>query len=127
MRVATRRMRAALRVFADYLDAAEYKPFLRMVRMTGRELGAVRDLDVFRIKTQAYVDSLLPEEQSGLDPLMDAWAAERERARGELIEYLDSDRYQRFKEKFEHFLRTPGAGAGSCLRGRGGTASHPRW
>ncbi len=115
MRVATRRMRAALRVFADYLDAAEYKPFLRMVRATGRELGAVRDLDVFRIKTQLYIDSLPAKEQSGLDPLMDAWAAERDRARAELIEYLDSDRYQRFKERFEHFLRTPGAGAGSAF------------
>ncbi len=112
MRVATRRMRAALRVFADYLDSAEYKPFLKQVRATGRELGAVRDLDVFRIKTQNYIDSLPPEEQSGLDPLMEAWAEERERAREELIAYLDSGRYQRFKEKFEHFLRTPGAGAG---------------
>ena len=119
MRVATRRMRAALRVFADYLDSAEYKPFLRLVRKTGRELGAVRDLDVFRIKTQLYIDSLPPEEQSGLDPLMEAWAGERERARGELIEYLDSDRYQRFKEKFEHFLRTPGAGTGPTFGAAG--------
>ncbi len=119
MRVATRRMRAALRVFADYLDAAEYKPFLRMVRMTGRELGAVRDLDVFRIKTQLYIDSLPPEEQSGLAPLMDAWANERDRARAELIDYLDSDRYQRFKEKFEHFLRTPGVGAGPAFGATG--------
>jgi CHAD domain-containing protein len=115
MRVATRRMRAALRVFADYLDAGEYKPFLKQVRTTGRELGAVRDLDVFRIKTQRYIDSLPPEEQSGLDPLMEAWAEERDRAREELIAYLDSARYQRFKEKFEHFLRTPGAGAGRAF------------
>jgi CHAD domain-containing protein len=115
MRVATRRMRAALRVFADYLDAGEYKPYLRMVRTTGRELGAVRDLDVFRIKTQAYIDSLPAGDRSGLDPLMEAWGIERERARAELIEYLDSDRYQHFKEKFERFLRTPGAGAGRAF------------
>jgi CHAD domain-containing protein len=119
MRVATRRMRAALRVFADYLDAAEYKRFLKQVRTTGRELGAVRDLDVFRIKTQKYIDSLPQEEQSGLDPLMDAWAEERERAREELIAYLDSACYQRFKEKFEHFLRTPGAGAGRAFGAAG--------
>jgi len=119
MRVATRRMRAALRVFADYLDAAEYKRFLKQVRTTGRELGAVRDLDVFRIKTQKYIDSLPPEEQSGLDPLMEAWAAERERAREELMAYLDSARYQRFKERFEQFLRTPGAGAGRAFGAAG--------
>jgi CHAD domain-containing protein len=111
MRVATRRMRAAVRVFEDYLDMAQYKPFLRAMRETGRELGAVRDLDVFMIKTQCYIDSLESEDQSGLDPLVDAWKTERERSRAELLCYLDCGRYERFKEKFEAFLRTPGAGA----------------
>lgn len=115
MRVATRRMRAAMRVFERYLDTEQYKPFLRAMRETGRELGAVRDLDVFRIKTQAYVDSLPVEEQAGLDPLLDAWQRERERARGELIAYLDSSRYQHFKERFEAFLRAPQAGAGRSV------------
>jgi CHAD domain-containing protein len=119
MRVATRRMRAALRVFSDYLNSSHYKPFLKLVRSTGRELGAVRDLDVFRIKTDRYIDSLPPSERSGLDPLMEAWAEERERARAELVAYLDSSRYQRRKEEFEYFLRTPGAGAGPSLSAAG--------
>jgi CHAD domain-containing protein len=122
MRVATRRMRAALRVFEDHLDMTAYKPFLKVMRETGRELGAVRDLDVFMIKTQAYIDSLPPEDQSGLDPLVAAWRAERERTRTELLAYLDNDRYQRFKEKFETFLRTPGVGAGRTAGPDGGPA-----
>jgi CHAD domain-containing protein len=112
MRVATRRMRAAMRVFEDYLAMKEYKPFLKVMRQTGRELGAVRDLDVFMIKTQCYIDSLPPEERSGLDPLVEAWRTERERARAELLAFLDDDGYQRFKQKFESFLRVPGAGVG---------------
>ena len=112
MRVATRRMRAAMRVFEDHLAMEQYKPFLKTMRETGRELGAVRDLDVFMIKTQAYIDSLPSEERSGLDPLVEAWRTERERARSELLTFLDGDPYQRFKEKFESFLRIPGAGAG---------------
>ena len=64
MRVATRRMRAAMRVFEDYLAMAQFKPFLKVMRETGRELGAVRDLDVFMIKTQAYIHSL-PSEAAG--------------------------------------------------------------
>jgi len=119
MRVATRRMRAALRVFGDYLDVEAFKPHLRLMQETGRELGTVRDLDVFQIKTQAYIDSLPVEEQSGLDPLMEAWATERERARREMIYFLDSNRYQHFKERFEHFLRTPGAGAGRGTKAEG--------
>ena len=119
MRVATRRMRAALRVFGDYLDMDAFRPHLKLMQETGRELGTVRDLDVFRIKTQVYIDSLPPEERSGLDPLLEAWAKERERARTELITFLDSSRYQHFKERFEHFLRTPGAGAGPRVTAEG--------
>jgi CHAD domain-containing protein len=119
MRVATRRMRAAVRVFRDYLDMDAFRPYLKIMQETGRELGTVRDLDVFRIKTQVYIDSLPPEEQSGLDPLLEAWANERERARAELIEFLDSSRYQHFKERFEHFLRDPGAGARSRVAAAG--------
>jgi CHAD domain-containing protein len=119
MRVATRRMRAALRVFSRYLDAEQYRPFLRGLRETGRELGAVRDLDVFRIKTQTYLDSRAEEQRAGLDPLLEAWERERERARTELLVYLDSSRYQHFKERFETFLRVPGAGAGPGETGDG--------
>ena len=72
----------------------------------------MRDLDVFMLKTQAYIESLPEEARSGLDPLVEAWKTERERAREELLAYLDCDRYERFKEKFEAFLRTPGAGVG---------------
>ncbi len=50
MRVATRRMRAALGVFDDYSDPEAWKPFVKMLRRTGRALGQARDLDVFREK-----------------------------------------------------------------------------
>jgi len=119
MRVATRRMRAAVRVFRDYLDMDSFRPYLKIMQETGRELGTVRDLDVFRIKTQVYIDSLPPDEQSGLDPLLEAWTTERERARAELISFLDSSRYQHFKERFEHFLREPSAGARSRVAAAG--------
>ena len=111
MRVATRRMRAAFRVFSDYLDMEQMAPFLKDLRRTGRTLGAVRDLDVFWEKTRAYLDTLPPEQQPGLDPLRAVWEAEREQARERMLTYLDSDRYARFKSQFGKFLQTPGAGA----------------
>ena len=46
MRVATRRMRAALRIFDGYLDPQDVRPLLKGLRRTGRALGTVRDLDV---------------------------------------------------------------------------------
>lgn len=110
MRVATRRMRAALRVFHDHLDLKEIAPFAKGLRRAGRTLGAVRDLDVFHDKMQAYLDTLPTERKAELDPLLAAWQAQRERARQEMIAYLDSTRYEHFKERFSQFLQTPGTG-----------------
>ena len=124
MRVATRRMRAALDVFGDYLDLDHMSPFIKGLRRTGRALGRVRDLDVFWEKTQRYLDTLPPERQSELDPLRVVWDAERKGARKRMLTYLDSDRYQRFKEGFGEFLQAPGAGALPVLSQQGEPLPH---
>ncbi len=111
MRVATRRMRAAFRVFDNYLDMGKMQAFLKGLRRTGRALGAVRDLDVFWQKTQRYLETLPPERQNDLEPLRAVWKTERERARENMNTYLDSKRHVQFKERFGEFLQTPGAGA----------------
>jgi CHAD domain-containing protein len=111
MRVATRRMRAALRTFAPHLDQKAYKPFRKALRRTGAALGAVRDLDVFREKTDRYLQTLPEERRSGLDPLLAAWRAEHDRAREAMLAFLDGEEYGRFKKEVGRFLKRPGAGA----------------
>ena len=111
MRVATRRMRAAFRLFGDYLDMEELAPIVKGLRRTGRILGAVRDLDVFWVKTQRYLESLPLGQPADLDPLQAAWEAQRARSREEMLAYLESERYARFKEQFDELIHTPGAGA----------------
>lgn len=107
MRVSTRRMRMALRVFADYLDPSVMRPVLKGLRRTGRTLGAVRDLDVFNEKTQVYLDGL-PDEQAGdLDGLLEAWKAERDRQREHLVAYLDGKGYRRFVQRTQELLEGP--------------------
>ena len=107
MRVSTRRMRMALRVFADYLDPDVMRPVLRGLRRTGRTLGAVRDLDVFNEKTQVYLDGLPDERAGDLDGLLDAWKAERDKQRERLVDYLDGKRYRRFVETTTELLEGP--------------------
>jgi CHAD domain-containing protein len=111
MRVATRRMRAALQVFGDYVDGDRVAPFAKGLQRTGRALGAVRDLDVFWEKTDRYLKTLPQEQRHDLDPLRAAWEVERARARERMLAYLDSDRYQRFTQRFGAFLQKPGAAA----------------
>jgi CHAD domain-containing protein len=108
MRVATRRMRAALRVFEGHYDPAPLGPIARGLRKTGRALGAVRDLDVFAEKMAHYVESLPKERQHELDSLRDAWNSERDDARARMLAYLDGD-YGRFVQRFGDLLADPRA------------------
>ncbi len=107
MRVSTRRMRMALRVFADYLDRDTLRPVLKGLRRTGDTLGAVRDLDVFQEKTRLYLDSLPAERSGELGGLLAAWSVERDLQREHLVDYLDGERYQRFVESTSELLDGP--------------------
>ncbi len=107
MRVAVRRMRAAAKVFEAYLDSRELEPFLEGLKRTLRALGEVRDLDVFGEKAELYLKTLPPEHEYDLDPLFAALSEEREKARRSLIDYLESEKYSRFKKDFADILASP--------------------
>lgn len=124
MRVATRRMRAAFRVFGNYLDMERWGPIIKGLRRTGRILGAVRDLDVFWEKTQHYLDALPPEQPVDLGPLRAVWEVQRKTARERMLDYLDSGRYVRFKNEFGEFLQSPGAGALPVISPQGEPLPH---
>ena len=107
MRVATRRMRTAFYVFADAIDANATASYLKELKRAGRVLGRVRDLDVFREKTEAYLGAFTKSTPPDLTVLMRAWDAEYARARAKLLTYLDHGRYARFKDAFMHYLGIP--------------------
>ena len=111
MRVATRRMRSAFRVFRPFFDPDALKPFLKGLQRTGRTLGSVRDLDVFMEKARRYLAGISEEERSNLDPLLEIWQEQRDAARAKMLAHLDSKKYQDFVGEFDHFLSTEGAGA----------------
>ena len=107
MRVATRRMRAALRIFKPYIDWKAIKPHRKAIKRTCKRLGAVRDLDVYYEKTKHYIDTKKEDRSPDLDPLIGAWTDAHSKARDDLIDYLDGDRYCEFKEAFADFLKSP--------------------
>jgi len=110
MRVATRRMRAAFRVFGSYYDES-VAPYEKGLKQAGGMLGTVRDLDVFRQKVLGYRDTLSEAQRGGLDPLLAVLEARREAARREMLDYLDGRKYARFKERFGEFVETEGLGS----------------
>jgi CHAD domain-containing protein len=111
MRVATRRMRAAFRVFGDSFEKGFRKPLTKGLKRIGRALGRVRDLDVFMENARQYL-AALPEDRGGdLDALIDAWTVQHEKARRKMLAALDDDRYRSFVADMREFVETPGLGA----------------
>ena len=108
MRVATRRMRAAWRVFGDAYRPARTRLYRRRLRELAGLLGAVRDLDVLIEATEAYGDAIGRDDRKSLEPLLATWRGQRETARERLLERLDSRGYARFIEDFVDFVSTPG-------------------
>ena len=110
MRVATRRLRAAFDVFGPALKSKVVRRHLKGLRNLGRILGRVRDLDVLLEKAHAYLELLPDDHQSDLAALTHAWENQRLAAWIDLLVYLDSDPYNRFKQRFNRFVQTPGSG-----------------
>jgi CHAD domain-containing protein len=111
MRVATRRMRAAFRVFGPYFEPKAVDSYRKGLKRTGRALGPVRDLDVFHVKIESYLSILPDSKQHDLDPFLTLLEAHRASARERMNTYLDSDQYRRFKVRFGQFLETEDMGS----------------
>lgn len=109
MRVATRRQRAAWRVFGASFRPGRTKRYRDGLREIAARLGAVRDLDVLIEGADLYRADLPTTEQRALEPLLSAWREHREDARTLLIRELDSRRYQRWLDDYLDFVRTDGA------------------
>ncbi len=94
MRVAARRLRAAMSLFADALPARAARLHDEL-RWVGQTLGPVRDLDV-QIKTiQEWRLEADGQDRDSLEDVEALLAGRREEARRQLLEALDSPRYER--------------------------------
>jgi CHAD domain-containing protein len=89
-------MRTAFRMAKPYLILTDLTAIRKGLRKTARVLGAVRDMDVFRQKTEAYL-AKTGVDRDELAPLIRVWDSEYARRRNEMLAYLNSKRYGRFK------------------------------
>jgi CHAD domain-containing protein len=122
MRVASRRLRAALQIVETLYDQKSVRRQRRGLRRVAQELADVRDLDVFHEHVAAYQAKLPAADRDTIAPLLDAVAAQCAEARAALQKDLKQERYQKFKRNFAEFLTTPGA----ALSAEGGTAMRVR-
>jgi inorganic triphosphatase YgiF len=109
MRVAIRRLRAAVRTFGSGMSTA-LRSYLEVeLPWLGQLLGAVRDFDVQLDHVARYAAAALPSHRAALTSFRDYMQAERARCREAMLAGLDSQRYFRLLRRMEQlaFGRPP--------------------
>jgi CHAD domain-containing protein len=99
MRVATRRLRAALSIFAGALPV-RFARFRDELGWVADALGAVRDLDVQLEQQHAWVAASTEEDAVALASLPGMLEDQRLEARERMMALLDSGRYARLVDGF---------------------------
>lgn len=111
MRVASRRLRAAMDNFVDCFEAKPFKRHYRQVRTITRTMGAVRDLDVLIARFERERNALstareYAEEQSSIQGLIQHLQYEREKARKPMLALFAELDNSDFETQFLTFFKT---------------------
>jgi CHAD domain-containing protein len=112
LRVATRRLRATLRLFGPALPARFADETRRDLKWLAAAIGAVRDLDVLAEVVGVRARRLDPGLRRGLGPLAVAIHDRRAAAHAALVETLDSARCRRLLDRLAAFGESEAARAG---------------
>lgn len=121
MRVAVRRLRAAVQLFRPYLPKQHATYLRKDLRRLGRALGPARDYDVMLANLADYRAGLPAQAQESLEPLVQRWQEQRGRAREAMLEYLERKRYRVLKQRIRAFIDPTGAQAAAA--GENGAAA----
>ena len=103
-RVAIRRLRAALRMFASAYPDREVRPLRRALGDLAGAVGAVRDLDLRLADLNRWALARGGEAQAAVAVLSAAWSRDRRRALRALLATLDSRRHRRFLARLIAFV-----------------------
>lgn len=104
MRVASRRLRAAMNNFADCFQKDQFKKYYKQVRTITRTMGAVRDLDVLIARFQKELQTLSEVEQGDIRGLIEHLQQEREEARKSMINLFTELETRDFETQFLTFF-----------------------
>jgi CHAD domain-containing protein len=118
MRVATRRLRATVQLFAGAIHGSRVRVYRRDLPWLGHAAGAVRECDVIEALIRECGGRLDPTLAGALTPLCDALAAERNISHARFVEELRTQRYSRMCERLANpllrrALQTAAAGCGA--------------
>ncbi len=104
MRVASRRLLAALWVFRGALPERRAAVFKREFKWVAKTLGQVRDLDIAIKRLEDESQSLPEEELKALKVYKDYLNDQREAAHRRVLAVLDCSEFEQIKAKMERYL-----------------------
>ena len=108
-RVAVRRLRSTIRVFADLFDRAEADDLESELIWWATLLGEVRDLDILTERQAALLSALPPELMLGpvSSTIQTELATRRKRATDDLAGASNSERYRKLIGRIHHWRSDP--------------------
>ncbi len=124
MRVATRRLRAAMRLFRRTLDG-DVERFRAEIKRVADVLGEARDEDVFRAFLDAQAARAPDDEAALLKGLQRSVARRRRAAYDRVLALVDSDAYRGVTRDLARALKEPVGALGGLVPGR--RADRPLW
>lgn len=104
MRVASRRLRAAMDNFADCFENELFKKYYKQIRTITRTMGTVRDLDVLIVRFQNELQTLSNLEQNDIKGLIEHLQQKREEARKPMLELFTELDISNFDKQFLTFF-----------------------
>lgn len=104
MRVGSRRLRSAMKNFRRCFDRDMFRHHDGRLREIAASLGTVRDLDVRIVWLEAELARARLAERAGVRLLLDRARADRERARGPMVELLERLATERYADAYVDFV-----------------------
>lgn len=102
LRVAARRLRASIELFASVIYAAQLKLYRRDLPWVGAQAGAVRECDVTAALIGVRAAKIDPDLKDAIAPMVEALGDRRKSEHAKLYALLASKRYRGLIAKLSH-------------------------
>lgn len=122
MRVASRRLRCALKDFAPYLGKRRTATSLKLVKEIAGALGSVRDFDVSTLTLAETAEKAPAAIARGIRHFADSQDGGRQQARTNLVEMLTGESLARLRDNFQVLLKAPRLSAARSSLQKGSAA-----
>lgn len=109
MRVATRRLRAALEIFEPCFPAKRHRKALKKVKGLADALGERRDADVEIGTLEALMDEAAEADRTALRELIEQRRARQREANEELVPYVAPKRLRKLRKRLKKLVKAAGS------------------